>query len=145
MVFYEIVCICTACVHIVYLLNDAVLNVDICFLGEVIIDHLPSLDENTHRAHVGSHSPIRGTKKTFHLILHYKHEDHNVNTVTTELEFCAGSFLLGKKNWEITKKMLLNDSFGVSERQPNWKPLICTLLPQSCPMILCKNEELHFA
>lgn len=97
MVFYEIVCICTACVHMVYLLNDAVLNVDICFLGEVIIDHLPSLDEDTHRAHVGSHSPIRGTKKTFHLILHYKHEDHNVNTVTTELEFCAGSFLLGKK------------------------------------------------
>lgn len=50
-----------------------------------------------------------------------------------------------EKNWEITKKMLLNDSFGVSEWQPNWKPLICTLLPQSCPMILCKNDELRFA
>lgn len=50
-------------VNVVYLLNDAVLNVDICFLGEVIIDYLPSFDEDTHRPHVGSHRPTRGTKK----------------------------------------------------------------------------------
>lgn len=60
---------CVQYVHVnaVYLLNDAVLNVDIRFLGEVIIDHLPSLDEDTHRPHVGSHNPARGTKKTFNI------------------------------------------------------------------------------
>lgn len=43
----------------IYLLYDAVLDVDICFLGEVIIDHLSPLDEDTHGPHVSSHSPTR--------------------------------------------------------------------------------------
>lgn len=43
----------------VYLLYDAVLNVDVCFLSEVIIDHLSSLDEDTHGPHVSSHIPAR--------------------------------------------------------------------------------------
>lgn len=51
------------CVNMGYLLNDAILNVDICFLGEIIIHHLPSLDEDTHGPHVGSHSPTRGKKR----------------------------------------------------------------------------------
>lgn len=50
---------------VVYLLNDAVFDVDICFLGEVVIDHLPSLDEDPHRPHVGSNSPTRGKIQTF--------------------------------------------------------------------------------
>lgn len=35
-------------VLMMYLLNDAVLNVDIGLLGEVIIDDLSSLDKDTH-------------------------------------------------------------------------------------------------
>lgn len=52
-----------------YLLNDAILNVDICFLGEVIIDHLPSFDEDTHGPHVGCHSPYRGKVFNIYYIL----------------------------------------------------------------------------
>ena len=48
------------CVCVGYLLNDAILNVDVCFLGEVIIHHLPSLDEDTH---VGSHCPTRRKRR----------------------------------------------------------------------------------
>ena len=62
----ESTCVCVymcVCVNVDYLLNDAVLNVDICFLGEIIIHYLSSLDEDTHGPHVGSHSPTRETKK----------------------------------------------------------------------------------
>lgn len=34
--------------NVPYLLNDAIFNVDVCFLGEVIVDHLPSFDEDAH-------------------------------------------------------------------------------------------------
>lgn len=47
------------CTFNIYLLYDAVLDVDICFLGEVVIDHLSPLDEYTHGPHVSSHSPTR--------------------------------------------------------------------------------------
>lgn len=37
-----------------YLLNNAILNVDIDLLGEVIIDDLSSPDQDTHRPHAGT-------------------------------------------------------------------------------------------
>lgn len=50
-------------VNVFYLLNDAIFNVDICFLGEVVVDHLPSFDEDTHGPHVDRNSPTGGMEE----------------------------------------------------------------------------------
>lgn len=47
-----------------HLLDDAIFNVDICFLGAVIIDNLPPLDEDPHIGSIGKHGSRKGHSRS---------------------------------------------------------------------------------